>query len=82
MEDDGIENDIEVKDTAADASSGGNNNSSSSSNNSASSSSSSSNVTDNGDTITVDESLKPDGEVEVSEKQNGYRLDITMYNIG
>ena len=83
VEDDGIENDIEVKDTAAAASSsGGNNYSSSSSNNSASSSSSSSGITDNGDTITVDESLKPDGEVEVSEKQNGYRLDITKYIIG
>lgn len=80
VEDDGIENDIEVKDTAAAASSGSSSNSSSSSNNSASSSSSS--ITDNGDTITVDESLKPDGEVEVSEKQNGYRLDITKYIIG
>lgn len=82
IEDDGVENNIEVKDTAAAASSGGSSNSSSSSNNSASSSSSSSDVTDNGDTITVDESLKPDGEVEVSEKQNGYRLDITKYIIG
>lgn len=81
VEDDGIENDIEVKDTAVAASSG-NSNSSSSSNNSASSSSSSSGVTDNGDTITVDESLKPDGEVEISEKQSGYRLDITKYIIG
>ena len=26
--------------------------------------------------------MKPDGEVEVSEKQNGYRLDITKYIIG
>lgn len=83
IEDDGVENDIEVKDTAAAASSGSSSgNSSSSSNNSASSSSSGSGVTDNGDTITIDESLKPDGEVEVSEKQNGYRLDITKYIIG
>lgn len=81
VEDDGIENDVEVKDTAVAASSG-NSNSSSSSNNSASSSSSSSGVTDNGDTITVDEGLKPDGEVEISEKQSGYRLNITKYIIG
>lgn len=79
VEDDGVENDIEVKDTAV-ASSGSS--SSSSSNSSAPSPSSSSGVTDNGDTITVDESLKPDGEVEVNEKQNGYRLDITKYIIG
>lgn len=81
VEDDGVENDIEVKDTSA-ATSSGNSNSSSSSNNSASSPSSGSGITDNGDTITVDESLKPDGDVEVSEKQNGYRLDVTKYIIG
>lgn len=81
VEDDGVENDIEVKDTSA-ATSSGNSNSSSSSNNSASSPSSGSGITDNGDTITVDESLKSDGDVEVSEKQNGYRLDVTKYIIG
>lgn len=82
VEDDGVENDIEVKDTSVATSSSNSNSSSSSSNSSAPSPSSSSNVIDNGDTITVDESLKPDGEVEVSEKQNGYRLDITKYIIG
>lgn len=82
VEDDGVENDIEVKDTSVATSSSNSSSSSSSSNSSAPSPSSSSGITDNGDTITVDESLKPDGEVEVNEKQNGYRLDITKYIIG